>query len=124
PRFGARFHRHRGRADRNPHPLPAAARRRLAKAAADVGVRVTLAVFLRDRNPLVYSLDESVMAELPAQSRATIEAQFFAPMPGVEDQIARVEAIAGATESDSFSVQRTPARTSTSGAASLRSPKR
>ncbi len=79
--------------------------RAIAKAAADVGVRVTLAVFLRDRNPLVYSLDESVMAELPAQSRATIEAQFFAPMPGVEDQIARVEAIAEATESDSFSVQ-------------------
>ncbi len=26
----------------------------IARAAADVGVRVTLAVFMRDRNPLVY----------------------------------------------------------------------
>ena len=79
--------------------------RAIARAAADVGVRVTLAVFLRDRNPLVYSLDECVMTELPAKSRATVEAQFLTPMPSVEDQIARVEAIAEAVESDIFSVQ-------------------
>ena len=79
--------------------------RAIAKAAADVGVRVTFAVSLHDRNPLVYSLDERVLAELPARSRATVEAQFFAPTPGIEDQIARVEAIAEATASDTFSVQ-------------------
>ncbi len=79
--------------------------RAIARAAADVGVRATLALFLRDRNPLVYSLDSCVLAELPERSRATIEAQFLGPMPSVEDQIARVEAIAGAVESDSFSVQ-------------------
>src|SRR5208282_5794462 len=78
--------------------------RAVARAAADVGVRVTLAVFMRDRNPLVYSLDSAVLAKLPKRSRATIEAQFLGPMPSVEDQIARVEAIAGVVESDSFSV--------------------
>jgi cytosine/adenosine deaminase-related metal-dependent hydrolase len=79
--------------------------RAVARAAADVGVRVTFAVFLRDRNPLVYSLDECVLAELPARSRTAVEAQFLAPMPGIEEQIARVEAIAEATESETFSVQ-------------------
>src|SRR5271157_389793 len=63
--------------------------RAVARAAADVGGRVTLAVFMRDRNPLVYSLDSAVLAKLPKRSRATIEAQFLGPMPSVEDQIAR-----------------------------------
>ena len=79
--------------------------RAVARAAADVGVRVTLALFLRDRNPLVYSFEDSVMAKLPERTRATIEAQFLGPMPGVEDQIARVEAIAAEVEGPSFSVQ-------------------
>ena len=79
--------------------------RALARAAAEVGVRVTLALFLRDRNPLVYGPPESVLAKLPAAARATVEAEFLAPMPSVEDQIARVEAIAAATESETFSVQ-------------------
>ena len=79
--------------------------RAIARAAADVGVRVTFAVFMRDRNPLVYGDAGSLTAELPARSRAIVEAQFLGPMPGVEDQIARVEAIAEAVESEGFSVQ-------------------
>jgi cytosine/adenosine deaminase-related metal-dependent hydrolase len=79
--------------------------RAIARAAADVGLRVTLAVFLRDRNPLVYSLDESVMTELSPRSRATVEAQFLGQTPSIDEQIARIEAIAEATENDSFSVQ-------------------
>ena len=79
--------------------------RAVARAAADVGLRVAFAVFLRDRNPLVYSLDERVLVELPARSRATVEAQFLVPLPGVQEQIARVEAIADAVESETFSVQ-------------------
>src|SRR5271166_768223 len=79
--------------------------RAVARAAADVGVRVTFAVSMRDRNPLVYSFEDSVMAKLPGRTRATIEAQFLGPMPGVEDQIARVEAIAAEVEGPSFSVQ-------------------
>ena len=79
--------------------------REIARAAADVGVRVTLAVFMRDRNPLVYGGDESVLAKLPANVRSVIEAQFLPATPSVEEQIARVEAIAAAVESAAFRVQ-------------------
>src|SRR5271170_2497521 len=51
--------------------------REMARAAAEVGVRVTLAVFMRDRNPLVYGPAESVLAKLPEPARAAIEAEFF-----------------------------------------------
>ena len=79
--------------------------REIARAAADVGVRVTLAVFMRDRNPLVYGEAEAVMAKLPDAARATIEAQFMAPMPSAKDQVDRVEEIAAAVESPNLSVQ-------------------
>ena len=79
--------------------------REIARAAADVGVRVTLAVFMRDRNPLVYGGDESVLTKLPANARSVIEAQFLPATPSVEEQIARVEAIAAAVESAAFCVQ-------------------
>ena len=79
--------------------------REIARAAADVGVRVTLAVFMRDRNPLVYGGERSVLAKLPANARSVIEAQFVLATPSVEEQIARVEAIAAAVESAAFCVQ-------------------
>jgi cytosine/adenosine deaminase-related metal-dependent hydrolase len=77
----------------------------IARAAANVGVRVTLAVFMRDRNPLVYGGEQSVLAKLPDKARSVIEAQFLAPMPSAEEQVARVEAIAAAVESAAFCVQ-------------------
>jgi cytosine/adenosine deaminase-related metal-dependent hydrolase len=79
--------------------------REIARAAADVGVRVTLALFMRDRNPLVYGDPDTVLARLPEGARAAAAAAFLAPMPSVEDQIARVEAIAAAVEGEGFSVQ-------------------
>src|SRR5277367_1542091 len=77
----------------------------IARAARDVGLRVTLAVFMRDRNPLVYEGEDSVLMKLPDDVRAVIETQFLSSMPGVVEQIANVEAIAAETESDLFSVQ-------------------
>ncbi len=77
----------------------------IARAAKDVGVRVTLAVFMRDRNPLVYDDENSVLMKLPDDVRAVIETQFLSSMPGVVEQIAGVEAIAAETESALFSVQ-------------------
>ena len=44
--------------------------RAVARAAADVGVRVTLAVFMRDRNPLVYGDEAALLAALPDAARA------------------------------------------------------
>ena len=80
----------------------------IARAAADVGVRVTLAVFMRDRNPLVYGGEHSVLAKLPENARSVIEAQFLVPMPSAEEQVARVEAIAAAVECPVFCVQLGP----------------
>jgi cytosine/adenosine deaminase-related metal-dependent hydrolase len=77
----------------------------IARAAKDIGVRVTLAIFMRDRNPLVYDGEENVLMELPDDVREAIETQFLSSMPAVVEQIASVEAIAAETESDLFSVQ-------------------
>jgi cytosine/adenosine deaminase-related metal-dependent hydrolase len=79
--------------------------REIARAAKNVGVRVTLAMFMRDRNPLVYGPSGAVLDALPAASRAVIEAQFLVAMPGAAEQVARVEAIAAAVESPTFTVQ-------------------
>ncbi|MGD0722756.1 MAG: amidohydrolase family protein [Roseiarcus sp.] len=79
--------------------------REIARAAADVGVRVTFALFMRDRNPLVYGPAEPLLAGLPAEARAVVEAQFLSAMPSPAEQVARVEAIAAAVESPTFTVQ-------------------
>jgi cytosine/adenosine deaminase-related metal-dependent hydrolase len=84
---------------------PVAEAREVARAARDVGVRVTLAVFMRDRNPIVYGPSEDLLAKLPPASREALSQSFGAPMPSAEEQIARVEAIAAAVEGPEFSVQ-------------------
>jgi cytosine/adenosine deaminase-related metal-dependent hydrolase len=87
-----------------PMPLVDEARE-IARAAADVGIRVTLAMFMRDRNPLVYGPSGAVFDTMPAEHRATIEATFVNPPLSAAEQVARVEAIAAAVESPTFSVQ-------------------
>jgi cytosine/adenosine deaminase-related metal-dependent hydrolase len=79
--------------------------RALARAAEEIGVRVTLAVFMRDRNPLVYGDAKPLLAALDADARAIVEATFFAAQPSPAEQIVRVEAIAAAVESETFRVQ-------------------
>jgi len=79
--------------------------REIARAASDVGIRVTLAMFMRDRNPLIYGPSEAVLDAMPLVARQVIEAQFLAPMPSAAEQVARVEAIAAAVESATFAVQ-------------------
>ncbi len=87
-----------------PAPLVEEARE-VARAAADVGVRVTFAVAMRDRNPLVYGPSDPVLDGLPPEARRVVEGQYLAPMPSPEEQVARVEAIAKALESPTFTVQ-------------------
>jgi cytosine/adenosine deaminase-related metal-dependent hydrolase len=79
--------------------------REVARAAAAVGVRATLAIVMRDRNPLVYGDAGGVLADLAPAARGTVEKQFFAPMPSAAEQVARVEAVAAAVESPTFTVQ-------------------
>jgi cytosine/adenosine deaminase-related metal-dependent hydrolase len=77
----------------------------VARAAADVGIRVTLALSMRDRNPLIYGPSEAVLDPMPARTRKIVESQFVQPFPGAAEQVARVEAIALAVESPTFTVQ-------------------
>jgi cytosine/adenosine deaminase-related metal-dependent hydrolase len=86
---------------------PVGEARALARAGAEVGVRVTLAVFMRDRNPIVYGASDDPLDKLPAASRAAL-APLGAAQPSAAEQIARVEAIAEAVESPTFSVQYGP----------------
>jgi cytosine/adenosine deaminase-related metal-dependent hydrolase len=79
--------------------------REMARAAADIGVRATLAVAMRDRNPLIYGDAAEVLAKLSPEARAAVEKQFFAPPPSAAEQVARVEAVAAAVESETFTVQ-------------------
>jgi cytosine/adenosine deaminase-related metal-dependent hydrolase len=81
----------------------------VARAARDVGVRIGFAPALRDRNPLVYGPSEPILAALPPDARAEIERRFIRkPLPPTE-QIALVEAVASACESETFDVQYGPA---------------
>ncbi len=77
----------------------------IARAARDVGVRVAFAVFMRDRNPMVYGEGAEALARLPPSARAVVEETFCQPRPSPQAQVAEVEAIAAAVESDSFQVQ-------------------
>ena len=79
----------------------------IARAAREVGVRATLAVFMRDRNPIVYGPSEDLLEKLPPASRAAL-AGLGAAQPSPQAQIDRVEAIATAVESETFRVQYGP----------------
>jgi len=79
--------------------------RQIARAAGDVGIRLTLAVFMRDRNPLVYGDGSPVLALLPSEARATVERTFLSPRPAPAAQVALVEEIAAAVEGPMVSVQ-------------------
>ena len=84
--------------------------REVARAAADVGVRVTFALFMRDRNPLVYGASQPILDALDPASRAAAAAAFLNPLPSAPEQVARVEEIAAAVESPTFRVQFGPER--------------
>jgi 5-methylthioadenosine/S-adenosylhomocysteine deaminase len=79
--------------------------REVARAAADVGIRVTLALFMRDRNPLVLGPSDAVLDKLSPDARAAVEATLLQPLPTASEQVARVEHIAAEVESPMFRVQ-------------------
>jgi 5-methylthioadenosine/S-adenosylhomocysteine deaminase len=81
----------------------------VARAAADVGVRVGFAPALRDRNPLVYGPSEPILAALPEEARAEIQRRFTRPPLPVKEQLALVDAVAAACRSETFDVQYGPA---------------
>ena len=81
----------------------------IAKAAADVGVRLAFALAVRDQNPIVYGDDTDVLATLPAAARSTIEDMFVRPATKPADYIECVEAIHAAIAGPMVDVQFGPA---------------
>ena len=81
----------------------------IAKAAADVGVRIAFALAVRDQNPLIYGDSAEALQHLPEAERAVINDLFVRPAPSPQDYIALVEAIAAAICGPMVDVQFGPA---------------
>ena len=79
--------------------------KQVAQAAQNVGVRVTLAMYLRDRNPMVYGASNLVTDAMPSDAGKLVDDLFNAPQPSTKEQVARVEEIAAAVENPMFKVQ-------------------
>jgi cytosine/adenosine deaminase-related metal-dependent hydrolase len=92
-------------------PLPEEARH-IARAASDVGIRIALAISMRDRNPLVYGDHGAVLDATGAAdpgARALVEGTFLKPAPDAAAQVALVEAVADAVHGPMVDVQFGPA---------------
>lgn len=81
----------------------------VARAARDVGVRIAFALALRDIHPLVYGDESDLLATLPPDVRAEIDAAYRQPPRSIAAMIETSEAIAEAIEGPTVSVQYGPA---------------
>ena len=79
----------------------------VARAAADVGIRVAFSCPIRDRNPWVYGDQLALLPHLPPADRAAIEPALRAAVPA-RQLVDQVEGIARAHESELFQVQYGP----------------
>jgi cytosine/adenosine deaminase-related metal-dependent hydrolase len=83
--------------------------REIARAAADVGIRVGFALAIRDQNPLVYGESEQLLSTLPSGIAALVRDTFVKPGLSVADYIALTEEIAHTVGNAMFDVQFGPA---------------
>jgi cytosine/adenosine deaminase-related metal-dependent hydrolase len=83
--------------------------REVARAARDVGIRMTFALAVRDQNPLVYGPSQEVLDELHPNLRREIEATFIRPGMAPAEYVAITEAIAAEIEGPTIQVQFGPA---------------
>lgn len=81
----------------------------VARAAADVGVRIGFAVAMRDRQGIAYAPDADVLAALPAELRDAVRARLAVRPESPKDQLARVDAVAQACAGSAVTVQYGPA---------------
>ncbi|MDE0705073.1 MAG: amidohydrolase family protein [Rhodospirillaceae bacterium] len=79
----------------------------VARAAAEVGIRVAFSCPVRDRNPWIYGDQRSLLPYLDAAGRAALEAALAEAAPA-HRQVEQVEEIAAAHESELFRVQYGP----------------
>jgi cytosine/adenosine deaminase-related metal-dependent hydrolase len=89
-------------------PLPEEAKA-IARAAADVGIRIAFAIAVRDQNPVVYGDGEPILSKLPADDRKTIEQLFVRAPMSPKDYIDLTDAIAVAIAGPKIDVQLGPA---------------
>jgi cytosine/adenosine deaminase-related metal-dependent hydrolase len=80
----------------------------VARAARDVGVRVAIAVALRDRNPLGYAPDSALLDRLEPADRALVRQKLLRAPAGPEEQIRLVDELAARIDDPLVSVQYGP----------------
>jgi cytosine/adenosine deaminase-related metal-dependent hydrolase len=81
----------------------------IARAAADVGIRIAFAIAVRDQNPVVYYDSEPILSKLSADDRKTIEQLFVRAPMSPKDYIDLTDAIAAAIAGPKIDVQLGPA---------------
>ncbi len=77
----------------------------IARARADVGIRMAFALAVRDQNPLVYGDGESVLSDLPGDARKVVEEMFVRQPMSPRDYIGLTEEIAAAIAGPMVDVQ-------------------
>jgi cytosine/adenosine deaminase-related metal-dependent hydrolase len=80
----------------------------VAKAATDIGVRVSIAVAMRDQNPLGYGPDDQLLEGLEAADKEAIRAKLLSQPSPPQDIVQFVDDLATRIESDLVSVQYGP----------------
>src|SRR5215468_703651 len=79
--------------------------RAIARAAADVGIRIAFAIAVRDQNPVVYGDGEPILSKLPADDRKTVEQLFVRAPMSPKDYIGLTDAIDAAIAGPKIDVQ-------------------
>ncbi|MCR0985584.1 amidohydrolase family protein [Roseomonas populi] len=82
--------------------------RDVVRAARAVGVRVAIAVSMRDRNALGYAPDERILAMLPPEVRELVTARFLNPPPQAAEQMRIADALAASCDDPLIDVQYGP----------------
>jgi len=80
----------------------------VARAATDIGVRVAIAVAMRDQNPLGYGADEQLLEGLEPFDREMVRSKLLAKPPSPEEAVRFVDDLAEKITSPLVSVQYGP----------------
>ena len=80
----------------------------VVKAAQDVGIRIGLAVPMRDRNRFCYGEDESLLSRLNPDDRAEVARNYGYSFLSPKEQVARVEHLGRTYDSDLVQIQFAP----------------
>jgi cytosine/adenosine deaminase-related metal-dependent hydrolase len=102
--FGSAVHCHLSR----PPDIMISDAEAVARAAADVGLRIAFVVPMRDRHRMAYAKDELVLAALDPADREDVLVNWVRDLAPIDEQIACVEEIAARFNTEMFQVQYGP----------------